>query len=430
MRFSVLNLDTFHIDHDRSKAKKDKTFIYNWNLAQEIGTYSGPAINNYINKLQKNDLGNPKKYERDKHLVEDVPRFVLAITTFNRLEYLRDMLISFFATRSENANWKIIIADDRSTDGTLEFINDFDFQGVPYVILQNQRCGVHHQVSIILDHLSNSNFDLCFKCDDDLFFKNKGWDELYWETVQRTGYEHLIYFNKSWRPELVRKAPIISGNLISNCECENISGAMYTITPELIKKVGYFDVFNYGFRGVGHQDFSLRCCRAGLNVIEHPFDVKNSNDFIQLRGRKEYKQSLNAELVSLLDSTEIKKFKAEPKKINRIYIPYNENYSTSRDQVVIRNFLQSKQEITVKEEVQEVQEVESKLTEVSKTINKEDYPKMVKDLKIKELMIPTQVETILSNPELDAVLSSLSWKITAPIRWLGEKVNEVIAIFK
>jgi hypothetical protein len=55
---------------------------------------------------------------------------------------------------------------------------------------------------------------------------------------------------------------------------------------------------------------------------------------------------------------------------------------------------------------------------------------VVKDLKIKELMIPTQVETMYSNPELDAVLSSLSWKITAPIRWLGEKVNGVIAIFK
>lgn len=461
LTFFILDLDTYHIDHDRSQAKKDKTFLYNWNLAQEIGTYEGPSITNYIERLQSSNLGNINKYLDIENVEKDVPAFVLAITTFNRLTYLRDMLVSFLATKSNNATWTIIIADDGSTDGTIDFISNFDFQGVPFTVLENQRCGVHHQVNTILEHLSSSNFDLCFKCDDDLLFRNEGWDKLYWDAIQRTGYEHLIFFDKSWRADLVRKKPIISGNLISNCECENISGAMYTITPNLLNKVGYFDVFNFGFRGVGHQDYSLRCCRAGFNVIDHPFDVIGSNDFIQLQGREKYNQSLDSKLASLLNPSDVRKFKYDLKRKNRVYIPYNESYSTSRDQSVIRDFLKledSKRltktdfseventDYVYKEVCAEVLIVSNKASSESGiTLEKQLEINKVKDessfastTSMKQNLVPkvddqtntTRSTKEYSDLELEVVLNSLSWKITAPLRSLAEVLKAIKAVFK
>ena len=446
LKFSILDLDTYHIDHDRSQAKKDKTFLYNWNLAQEIGTYEGPSINNYIERLQDTNLGDPTKYLDIEKSKSDVPVFVLAITTFNRLMYLRDMLISFLATRSNSVSWKIIIADDGSTDGTIDFISVFDFQDIPFTVLRNQRCGVHHQVNTIIDQLSNTNFDLCFKCDDDLLFRNEGWDILYWNAIQRTGYEHLIFFDKSWRPDLVRKKPIISGNLICNCECKDISGAMYTITPNVINKVGYFDVFNFGFRGVGHQDYSLRCCRAGFNVIENPFDVIGSNDFIELQGRGKYNQSLDGELARLLNPQEIRKFKSALKSRNRVYIPYNNSYSTSRDQIVIKDYFEQKEIKSlniVKDDNARLIVENFGLKTISSTdiyknekckllathtivnIKNEDV-KLIKVAKKESVLNAPLVEsannislTGRSDAELAAVLDSMSWKVTAPFRWIG-----------
>ena len=344
MKFSILNLDTFHIDHDRSQAKKDETFLYNWNLAQEIGTYAGSAIDHYITRLQSSGLGNPNKYKQKENTKKEILNFVLAISTYNRKEYLQSMLTSFLVSRSKDVEWKIIIADDGSKDGTIDFIKIFDFEGIPYVLLQNQRNGIHHQMNTILFHLSNSKFDVCFKCDDDVFFKQKGWDKLYWETMERTGYQHLIFIDKTWIPADIREKPLKFGNLISNGKPGVLSGAMYTITPEIIKKVGYFDVFNFGFRGVGHQDYSLRCCRAGFNAIENPLDVVHSNNYIQLQNRDDYVTSMNRKLLRLLNPSEVVESKNAIKMQNRIYIPYNESYPTSRDQMILKNFVDKKEE--------------------------------------------------------------------------------------
>ena len=40
-------------------------------------------------------------------------------------------------------------------------------------------------------------------------------------------------------------------------------GFFYTFSPEVIKKVGSMDTQSFGFRGMGHVDFSMRCARAG-----------------------------------------------------------------------------------------------------------------------------------------------------------------------
>jgi len=255
-------------------------------------------------------------------------KFVLAITTFNRLEYLKKCIDSFFETRSEIVSWHIIIADDNSTDGTKEYLESLEVNhGI--TIIHNDRTNIHQQVNSIFDVISEVSFDLCFRCDDDVYFLQKGWDILYWETIERTGYDHLIYYDKNWQPYKNLSRPIKYGDLVANCSASNIQGALYTITRKVLDTVGYFDVQQFGPAGLGHVDFSLRCCRAGFNVLSSPFDIRNSNDYIRLQSIDEYKSALKSKNKTSIDSKELKK-KMTLLNMDRIFVPRSENIQSDK----------------------------------------------------------------------------------------------------
>ena len=66
------------------------------------------------------------------------PRLILAVKTLNRISYLRQCL----ATWSSTANivdflWKIVVADDGSQDGTLQYLETFG--PAPITLIRNQR---------------------------------------------------------------------------------------------------------------------------------------------------------------------------------------------------------------------------------------------------------------------------------------------------
>ena len=94
---------------------------------------------------------------------------ILAITTFNRLHFLK-VLINSFKKNATDSNWKIIIADDGSTDGTIEYIESLKIPDVSITLIKNKRNGVHYQFNTIIRKLEELDFDYCFKCDDDIEF--------------------------------------------------------------------------------------------------------------------------------------------------------------------------------------------------------------------------------------------------------------------
>jgi len=57
-------------------------------------------------------------------VVERRLKLVLAVTTWNRLDFLQSFLKSFFDTRSLRYDWVLIVADDGSTDGTIEYLEN------------------------------------------------------------------------------------------------------------------------------------------------------------------------------------------------------------------------------------------------------------------------------------------------------------------
>lgn len=279
----------------------------------EISTFSGLSLARYSRRLRQ-----PSQAVPNANL-----RFVLAVTTYDRRDYLEQFIESWLITRNQEVEWTLIIADDGSSDGTLEYIDTLQIPGTNLMLIENQRSDVLHQTNTIFQQLSELEFDICFKCDDDVFFKKKGWDDLYWRTIQRTGYDHLVYYNKKWRPALTYSTPKQYGQLIGQCDLSHIQGAFFTITPKVLKVVGYFDAYHLGFRGYEHNDYTARCCRAGFNVLENPFDVNGSNDFIALQEKLNYVRAMSLAMENAIQSEATLAAKKQLVYQNRIYVPFN-----------------------------------------------------------------------------------------------------------
>jgi len=251
---------------------------------------------------------------------------ILAITTFNRLHFVKILIASFIETIDISlGSWQIIIADDGSTDGTLEYLEALKIENLPIEVIRNNRQGVHHQFNTIVKVLEKRTFDICFKCDDDIEFLRPGWEKLYSDAIYQSGYDHLCHFDPRWRPEKNLKKPINKDGLISYCQGKDVQGTFFTLTPRVIREVGFMDTKNFGFRGVGHIDYTLRAARAGYNHPCHPFDVAGSNDYITHQ-KGQYTSAMNRHLVKALENDEDSKRKYDLIQDNkRGYIDFFDN---------------------------------------------------------------------------------------------------------
>jgi FkbM family methyltransferase len=229
----------------------------------------------------------PTPYPKKKKLV-------LGITTYNRRDYLQACLESFLETRNADHGWVVIVADDGSTDDTLEYLENLDFSHELHIIKNTRRyaCG---QTNTIFELSQKISFDVGFKVDDDLVFKKKGWDDLYIKTMEKSGWQHLVYRNHKVYNELrQRDEPNfqhISATTDASGYCEAFAdvnmcygtGPFYIFTPDIIEKVGYCDEPNFPIRGQWHVDYHIRCCRAGFNDTDHLYDAIGSNEYLDVQ---------------------------------------------------------------------------------------------------------------------------------------------------
>jgi glycosyltransferase involved in cell wall biosynthesis len=249
--------------------------------------------------------------------------FALAITTFDRREYLAQLLESWEKTRWHEVDWFVLVADDGSSDGTLEYLKTFDFQNIPIEIIQNRRKGIGHQSNTLIQKLETMEFDLCFRVDDDIVFLKSGWDRLYFKTIQETGYDHLCFYDaKKWNSNHNLSRSAIEGDLECRTAPVNVQGCFYTLTPRVIAQVGYMDVQNFGLWGLEHIDYTWRCCRAGFNQLRSPFDLRQSNEYVTLVDRGRYRSALPDAVVQSLNPPWVLRRKRRIISQERVYVPY------------------------------------------------------------------------------------------------------------
>ena len=234
------------------------------------------------------------------------PVFVTAVTTINRLEYLKSFVSTWLETKSPDAESVLIVADDGSTDGTVEWLTeDMDVGSSGLYVIRNNGSGIARQSNSILDAIVDFDFpiDAVFMCNDDIRFNKNGWDDAYYSAMQSSGFDHLVYFNSEWKPASHTENSTRSESLISHCNSREAMGCFYTLTPELIEKLGFFDEDSFPIRGHSHVDYTIRACRAEANDTQFLFDLIDSNEYISMVLRDGYKRTFRTLSVKEMKQT-------------------------------------------------------------------------------------------------------------------------------
>ena len=222
------------------------------------------------------------------------PLFITAVTTVNRKEYLIQFLSSWLDTRTKNFDTMLIIADDGSTDGTIDWLLDeANLAQSRVVVIRNNSTGIARQTNSVLDYVSKLDKDTkaIFMCNDDIRFLKSGWDESYFDAMLDSGYDHLVYFNSDWKEPTREEKCKKSDLLTSYCTPRQAMGCFYTLTTRLIDALGYFDEDSFPVRGHSHVDYTMRACRTGANDVESLFDIQNSRSLIGMVLRDGYRRT-------------------------------------------------------------------------------------------------------------------------------------------
>lgn len=220
-------------------------------------------------------------------------RVVMGVTTYNRLLYLKKFISTWENTRNKKFDWTLIISDDGSDDGTGGFLNDYQPYGYKMIINKWDRKGVSIGTNGILRKSLSVGFDFGFKADDDVFFLQPGWDELYINASGESKFQHLCYYNSQWKKARYNKK---NGPLVALTNVENAMGCFWTFTPQLIDDIGWFDSAKFGKSGYEHIDYSIRACRNHHNDEKYFYDAYESNEYISMQGlgdKKNYIRTLN-----------------------------------------------------------------------------------------------------------------------------------------
>lgn len=206
---------------------------------------------------------------------------ILGIITYNRIHYIQKLITSFIENYNDAYNWIIIIADDGSTDSTVEWLDGLLIPDVDIIIIKNNRGFITRQSNSILEVAYVLDFYLGFMVNDDIVFESKDWATDYITAYELYNLDHLVYFNKKYAAKdalnMINKIKESdkSVNLRGEINAENCMGCLWTFTKKLIDNVGYFDEINFKGSGYSHREYTLRCCRAGFNNQNNLYDVPN-----------------------------------------------------------------------------------------------------------------------------------------------------------
>ena len=102
--------------------------------------------------------------------MKEIKNVVFGITTYNRKRYLKKCIDTFIKTRNKDLNWTLIVADDGSKDGTIQYLESLYIQDTPIHIIKNNKTHITRQTNSIFEVANHLDYDFGFKADDDVYF--------------------------------------------------------------------------------------------------------------------------------------------------------------------------------------------------------------------------------------------------------------------
>ena len=173
----------------------------------------------------------------------------IGVVTYNRRPYLETCIrkIQEF-TKTDHI---LLVADDGSTDDTVEFCKAEDIR---YVTGSNR--GVCWNKNRALFALEALGCDPILLVEDDCFPDREGWD-FEWR-IATALHGHVSYAH----PKLAPSTLAGSGTALDPFVNSKATAQVASVSGGLLRKVGFFDTRFRGY-GVGHAEWTTRIKRAG-----------------------------------------------------------------------------------------------------------------------------------------------------------------------
>lgn len=255
---------------------------------EAAATHCGAEVGGY--RRERREVVEPGLFEVQHERKPGRRRLVMGVTTLNRLPYIRRFVETFNATRSPEYEWVLVVGDDGSTDGTLDYLRALELPDLTVVVVANKKRSVAGQTNTIFMVAARLSFDFGFKCDDDIYFTESGWDEAYLRDAELSGFDHLVLHDTAWKPAEHDRT---RDGLVSAVPARSAMGCMWTFTPRLLERIGVFDEHNFRLRGHAHLDFTLRACRAGFNESDGLWDSAAGTSKVAMWPRDGYVQTID-----------------------------------------------------------------------------------------------------------------------------------------
>ena len=145
---AIANVEKPGIRESRNQIEFSKRF--DWNLGDFPSWFTSWSPIPIVLRDRVEDLSESSK-----------PVFVTAVTTINRIEYLKSFVNTWMETKSRNAESLLVVADDGSTDGTLEWLTeDLDIGVSGLYVIRNNGTGIARQNNSILNAIADFDFQL------------------------------------------------------------------------------------------------------------------------------------------------------------------------------------------------------------------------------------------------------------------------------
>jgi hypothetical protein len=168
-------------------------------------------------------------------------KVVVGLVTKGQIHVATNFIKSFILTRSERFAWTLIVADRADDDKLLNQLIADHSNNTGLIYINCAQLSYAQSYNMIFECLQHMDWSFAFMARDAVFFKKRGWDDKYYDTSMSTNIPYLVHYSHMLRNPTIGGVVNSEKNLQAYTDALRSMGHLFTITPEVIEKVGFFN---------------------------------------------------------------------------------------------------------------------------------------------------------------------------------------------